>query len=205
MLNVHPSLIPRWRGAAPIERAIMAGDAETGVTIMRVEAGLDSGPVALAERTPIEPADDYGTLSARLAELGGGLILRALDRRAAGQLELADQDDSLATYADKIAPAERRLDPARPAAELERAVRALNPHIGAYLELDGGDRLGVSAASAQDGGLPPGQLAADGRALRLGCGEGVLRLDLVQPAGKRPMPGDAYLRGHPPPQVAGRF
>ena len=205
MLNVHPSLIPRWRGAAPIERAIMAGDAETGVTIMRVEAGLDSGPVALAERTPIEPADDYRTLSARLAELGGELILRALDLRAAGQLELTDQDDSLATYADKIAPTERRLDAARPAAELERTVRALNPHVGAYLELDGGGRLGVRAASAQDGALPPGQLAADGRALRLGCGEGVLRLDLVQPAGKRPMPADAYLRGHPPPRVAGRF
>jgi len=205
MLNVHPSLIPRWRGAAPIERAIMAGDTETGVTIMRVEAGLDSGPVALAERTRIEPADDYGTLSARLAELGGELILRALDLRAAGQLELTDQDDSLATYADKIAPTERRLDPARPAAELERTVRALNPHVGAYLELDGGGRLGVRAASAQDGALPPGQLAADGRGLRLGCGEGVLRLDVVQPAGKRPMPADAYLRGHPPPRVAGRF
>jgi len=202
MLNVHPSLIPRWRGAAPIERAIMAGDAETGVTIMRVEAGLDSGPVALAERTPIEPTDDYGTLSARLAELGGDLILRALDLRAVGQLELADQDDLLATYADKIAPTERRLDPARPAAELERTVRALNPHIGAYLELDGGGRLGVRAASAQDGALPPGQLATDGRALRLGCGDGVLRLDVVQPTGKRPMPADAYLRGHPPPRVA---
>jgi methionyl-tRNA formyltransferase len=197
MLNVHASLLPRWRGAAPIERAIMAGDAETGVTIMRVEAGLDSGPVALAERTPIEPADDYGTLSARLAELGGELILRALDLRAAGQLEVTDQDDSLATYADKIDSAERRLDPARPAAELERTVRALNPHVGAYLELDGGGQLGVAAASASDGALPPGQLAADGQALLLGCGEGVLRLDVVQPPGKRPMPADAYLRGHP--------
>ncbi len=199
MLNVHPSLVPRWRGAAPIERAIMAGDAETGMTIMRVEAGLDSGPVALAERTPIELADDYGALSARLAELGGDLILRALDLRAAGRLEFTEQDDSLATYAEKIAPSERRLDPAQPAARLERTVRALNPHIGAYLELDGGGRLGVRAASAQDGELPPGRLAADGGALRLGCGEGVLRLDVVQPAGKRPMPADAYLRGHPPP------
>jgi len=197
MLNVHPSLIPRWRGAAPIERAIMAGDAETGVTIMRVEAGLDSGPVALAERTPIEPADDYGTLSARLAELGGELTVWALDLYSAGQLELTDQDDSLATYADKIAPAERRLDPARPAAELERTVRALNPHVGAYLELDGGGRLGIRAASAQDGALTLGRLAADGRALLLGCGEGVLRLEVVQPAGRRPMPADAYLRGHP--------
>jgi methionyl-tRNA formyltransferase len=201
MLNVHPSLLPRWRGAAPIERAIMAGDVETGVTVMRVEEGLDSGPVALAERTRIEPADDYGTLSARLAELGGELILRALDLRAAGQLELTDQDDSLATYADKIAPAERRLDPARPAAELERTVRALNPHVGAYLELDGGGRLGVRAASASDGALPPGRLVVDGDALQLGCGEGVLRLDVVQPAGKRPMEAAAYLRGHPAPRV----
>jgi methionyl-tRNA formyltransferase len=197
MLNVHASLLPRWRGAAPIERAIMAGHAETGVTIMRVEAGLDSGPVALAERTPIEPADDYGTLSARLAELGGELILRGLDLHAAGQLELTDQDDSLATYAEKIDSAERRLDPARPAAELERTVRALNPHLGVYLELDGGGKLGVAAASACDGALPPGQLAADGDVLLLGCGDGVLRLDVVQPPGKRPMPADAYLRGHP--------
>ena len=205
MLNVHPSLIPRWRGAAPIERAIMAGDVETGATIMRVEAGLDSGPVALAEQTTMQPADDYGTLSARLAELAGELIVRALDLRAAGQLEFTDQDDSLATYADKIDPTERRLDPAGPAAELERTVRALNPHIGAYLELEGGGRLGIRAATAQDGALPPGRLVAGGNALRLGCGGGVLRLDVVQPAGKRPMPADAYLRGHPPPRVAGRL
>ena len=202
MLNVHPSLIPRWRGAAPIERAIMAGDAETGAAIMRVEEGLDSGAVALSEATPIEPSEDYGALSARLAELGGELIVPALDLRAAGRLELKPQDDSLATYADKIAPSERRLDPARPAADLERTVRALHPHIGAYLELDGGQRLGVCAASAQDGSLAPGRLAADDGELRLGCGEGLLRLDVVQPPGKRPMPADAYLRGHPPPRVA---
>jgi methionyl-tRNA formyltransferase len=201
MLNVHPSLVPRWRGAAPIERALMAGDPETGVTIMRVEEGLDSGAVALAERMPIEPSDDYGTLSARLAERGGELIARALDLWAAGQLELTEQDDSSATYADKIAPDERRLDPARPAAELERVVRALNPHIGAHLELDGGQWLGVRAAAAEEGTMGPGELAADG-GLRLGCGEGVLRLDVVQPPGKRPMPADAYLRGHPAPRVA---
>jgi methionyl-tRNA formyltransferase len=199
MLNVHPSLLPRWRGAAPIERAIMAGDRETGVTIIRVEAGLDSGPVALAERTPIGPGEDYGALSARLAELGGELIVRALDLRAAGELQFTDQDESLATYAEKIAPSERRLDPARPAVELERTVRALTPHVGAYLELDGGQRLGVRAAAAEDGALPPARLVADGGALRLGCGEGVLRIDVVQPPGKRPMPADAYLLGHPPP------
>jgi methionyl-tRNA formyltransferase len=202
MLNVHPSLIPRWRGAAPIERTIMAGDAETGVTIMRVEAGLDSGAVALAERTPVEPSDDYGALSARLAEVAGEVLVRALDLRAVGRLAFTEQDDSVATYADKISPAERRLDPQRPAAELERTVRALNPHVGAYLELDGGQRLGVRAASAEGGSLPAGQPAAEGDTLRLGCGEGVLRLDVVQPPGKRPMPADAYLRGHPPPRVA---
>jgi methionyl-tRNA formyltransferase len=199
MLNVHPSLIPRWRGAAPIERAMMAGDAETGLTIMRVDAGLDSGPVALQERTPIEPKLDYGALSARLAELGGELIVRALDLRASGELELTGQDESLASYAQKIDPAERRLDPTRPAVELERTVRALNPHIRAYLELDGGERLGVRSAAADPGTLPPGQLATDGGALRLGCREGTLRLCVVQPAGKRPMEADAYLRGHPPP------
>jgi methionyl-tRNA formyltransferase len=201
MLNVHPSLVPRWRGAAPIERALMAGDPETGVTIMRVEKGLDSGAVALAERVPIELSDDYGTLSARLAERGGELITKALDLRVAGKLEFTEQDDSLATYADKIAPAERRLDPARPASELERVVRALNPHVGAHLELDSGQWLGVRAAAAEEGALAPGELASAG-GLRLGCGEGVLRLSVVQPPGKRPMPADAYLRGHPAPRVA---
>jgi methionyl-tRNA formyltransferase len=201
LLNVHPSLIPRWRGATPIERAIMAGDPETGVTIMRIEAGLDSGPVALADRTPIKPGEDYGALSARLAELGGELTVRALDLRADGELQFTDQDESRATYAEKIDPSERRLDPSRPAVELERTVRALTPHIGAYLELEGGQRLGVRVAAVADGALPPGRLAVDDGALRLGCGEGVLHIFVVQPPGKRPMPADAYLRGHPPPLV----
>ena len=202
LLNVHPSLIPRWRGAAPIERAIMAGDRETGVTIMRVTEGLDSGPVALQARTPIEPSDDHGSLSARLAELAADLLLRAIDLRASGKLAYAEQDGSVATYADKIAAEERRLDPERPAAELERAVRALNPHIGAYLELAGGERLGIRAAVAEDGDGEPASLAADRGALRLGCAEGVLRLVVVQPPGKAPMEVDAYLRGHRVPQLA---
>ena len=123
MLNVHPSLLPRWRGAAPIERAILAGDAETGVTIMRVGSGFDSGPLALSEPVAIQRDDDYGTLAARLAELGGELVVRALDLNASGELEFSEQDDSEATYAEKIEPAERRLDPTRPATELERTVR----------------------------------------------------------------------------------
>jgi len=203
MLNVHPSLLPRWRGAAPIERAILAGDAETGVTIMRVGSGFDSGPTALSERVAIEDDDDYGTLAQRLAELGGELIVRALDLHASGELEFSEQAESGATYAEKIEPAERRLDPSRRATELERTVRALNPHIGTYLELAGGGRLGVrSAAAEEDGGPAPGALEAAGGALRLGCAEGVLRIRIVQPAGRRPMAADAYLRGHPVPQLA---
>jgi methionyl-tRNA formyltransferase len=204
MLNVHPSYLPRWRGAAPIERAIMAGDAETGVTILRVTAGYDSGPIAVQERSEIRPRDDHGTLAARLAELGGELILAALDRRAAGELQLTEQDEALATYAEKIAPSERRLDPARRASELERTVRALTPHIGAYLVLDGERRLGVLDAVAEvEEDLEAGALSSDGRSLRLGCATGTLRLEVVRPEGGRPMPAAAYLRGHPVPQLAG--
>jgi methionyl-tRNA formyltransferase len=202
LLNVHPSLLPRWRGAAPIERAIMAGDPETGVTIMGVTAGLDSGPIALQERVEIGSRDDFGSLAARLADLGGELAVRALDLQAAGELTFTDQDDSRATYAEKITPPERRLDPARPAVELERVVRALTPHVGAFLELDGGTRLGIREAFAEDGEGPVGELQADGGTLRLGCSSGWLRLALLQPPGKRPMPADAYLRGHPVPRLA---
>jgi methionyl-tRNA formyltransferase len=202
ILNVHPSLVPRWRGAAPIERAIMARDPETGVSIMRVTAGLDSGPVALAERIPIDPDEDFGSLSPRLAELGGALLVRALDLHAAGRLEFAEQDDSRATYAGKIDPAERRLDPSRPTAELAAIVRALTPHVGAYLELEGGERLGVRAAAPAPGDVPEGALETAGGALLLGTADGLLRLDVVQPPGGRPMRADAYLRGHAAPARA---
>jgi methionyl-tRNA formyltransferase len=200
LLNVHPSLLPRWRGAAPIERAIMAGDAETGVTIMRVDEGFDSGPIALRERLEIGD-DDRGALATRLAALGGELLIRALDLHAAGALELTAQDDAQSTYAEKIDPAERRLDPTRPAIELERVVRALNPHIGAYLELEGGERLGIRAAAAEPGTLAAGTIEADG-GLLLGCGEGALRLLRVRPSGGREMDTEAYLRGNPAPRPA---
>jgi methionyl-tRNA formyltransferase len=203
MLNVHPSLLPRWRGAAPIERAIMAGDAETGVSIIKVTAGLDSGPIALQEPLPIGERDSFGSLSAALAEIGGELILRALDQQAAGSLDLREQDDSLATYAEKISPDERRLDPAKPAVELDRTIRALNAHIGTYLELAGGERLGIGAATAEPGiELEPGRLTTADGSLLLGCSPGALRLDVVQPAGRRPMNADAYLRGHSLPSLA---
>jgi methionyl-tRNA formyltransferase len=183
---------------------MMAGDAETGVTIMRLTEGLDSGPIALQEATAIDPGEDYGTLSARLAELGGKLLTGALDLRAAGDLALREQEDALATYAEKIGPEDRRLEPARPAAELERTVRALTPHIGAHLDLAGGETLRVLGATAEEGEIAVGELDAEGGGLRLGCGDGVLRLEVVQPPGKRPMAAADYLRGHrvPPRAVA---
>jgi methionyl-tRNA formyltransferase len=201
MVNVHPSLLPRWRGAAPIERAIMAGDSSTGISVMQVTAGLDSGPVALQQELAIGPRESFGELERRLAELGGEALVHALDARAAGGLELREQDDALATYAEKIDPSERHLDPAHAAGELDRVIRALTPHVGAYLELGDGERLGVREATPMQGELPAGEIAA-GEDLLLGCGEGVLRLDMVQPPGGRPMEAGAYLRGHRPPARA---
>jgi methionyl-tRNA formyltransferase len=190
-LNVHPSLLPRWRGAAPIERAIMAGDPETGVSIMRLTEGLDSGPVALQRSLEIGE-DDFGALSGRLEKLGADLLIGALDRRAEGNLEFADQDDDAATYAEKIESADRRLDPAQTAIELERRVRALSPHVGAYLELANGERLGVLRARATD--------ASEG--LGVETADGVLELLEVRPPGGKAMDAAAYLRGHEPPTFA---
>jgi methionyl-tRNA formyltransferase len=193
LLNVHPSLLPRWRGAAPIERSIMAGDERTGVSIMRVTAGLDSGPVCAQATEPIGPNDTYGALSERLARLGSALLIEVLDRRPA----CAEQDEEAATYADKLTAEDRLLDPTRPVAELERRVRALNPHIGAAVLLSAGDRLGVWEASVTDGPpLTPGELSFAGPAPLLACADGLLALDVVQPAGRRAMSGTDYLRGH---------
>ena len=172
ILNVHPSLLPRWRGAAPVERAIMAGDAETGVSIMRLTAGLDAGPVSLAATEPIHPDDTYGSLAGRLQTLGADLLLRALDERP----PYAEQDESGVTYAEKIGVEDRTLDLSRPAAENDRIVRALTPHIGARIALPGGDFLGVRAARP--------------------TAAGELELLEVQPAGGRPMPYADYVRGH---------
>jgi methionyl-tRNA formyltransferase len=201
LLNVHPSLLPRWRGAAPIERAIMAGDPVTGVSIMRLTAGLDSGPVALREEVAIEPGDDFETLAGRLAERGGELLVRAFDLSAEGALDPREQDEGGVTYAEKIDAAERGLDPSRPAAELARKVRALTPHVGAYLELADGERLGVRRAGAVEAGPAAGEVAAEDGAQLLGCGEGALRLEVVQPPGGRPMDVADYLRGHPVPSL----
>jgi methionyl-tRNA formyltransferase len=191
LLNVHPSLLPRWRGAAPIERAIIAGDERTGVSIMRMTAGLDSGPICAQAAEPIGSGDTYGSLSARLETLGGTLLLQALQARPT----CADQDEAGATYADKLTADDRVLDPYRSAAELERRVRALNPHIGAALTLPDGGRLGVWEARAVDcGPLAPGEMGFDDPLL-LGCSDGALELLAVQPPGRRAMSAAAYLRG----------
>jgi methionyl-tRNA formyltransferase len=207
MLNVHPSLLPRWRGAAPVERSIMAGDAETGVSIMRLTAGLDSGPVCLAQSETIGAEDTYETLAPRLELIGAELLERALDALEQGQpLVFAEQDDRRATYAEKIVAPDRLLDPARPAVELERVVRALHPHIGARLQLAGGAPLGVLRAKAlaepaqpepaEPTSPAPGVLATAGGRLLYGTAHGALELLEVQPAGKRPMDAGSYLRGH---------
>jgi methionyl-tRNA formyltransferase len=210
MLNVHPSLLPRWGGGgpntrelrvggphpAPIERALMAGDPVTGVTIFQLEEGLDSGPVALSRSEAIQPGDTRGTLGERLSALGAALLIEAFDRAEAGALELQPQPEEGVTYAEKIDPAERRLDPARPATELERIVRALTPGIGAYLELEGGERLGVEAARIADAAGDLGEIVVDGGRLFVGCAEGALELLRVRPAGGRSMAAADYLRGH---------
>jgi methionyl-tRNA formyltransferase len=201
ILNVHPSLLPRWRGAAPIERAIMARDERTGVCVMRLTAGLDSGPVALRAEVPLGD-EDYGTLAPKLAAMGGDLLVEALDRLAAGSLAFTEQDEAEATYAEKIGTEDRRLDPTASAADLAAKVRALTPHIGAYLELAGGERLGVRKARPVDTAVAAGKVKVEWGALLVGCGRGTLRLDVVQPAGGKPMPVDAYLRGHPLPKLA---
>ena len=214
LVNVHPSLLPRWRGAAPVERAIMAGDAETGVSIMRLEAGLDSGPVARMASEPIRPDDDYGSLAARLIPLSGALLQEVLDERP----PYREQDERGVTYAEKITAEDRTLDPGRPAAELERVVRALHPHIGARVALADGSMLGVHRARLADGagagpgagegaygggadsapGAQGGLSVHDGRLL-LHCDPGTLELLEVQPPGGRAMDAGAYLRGHAAP------
>ena len=195
MYNVHPSLLPRWRGAAPVERAIMAGDDQTGVAIMRPTQELDAGPVCVMEAEPIGPQDDYGTLAGRLRELAGRLLVRSLSE----QPEFAEQPAQGVTYAEKITAADRTLDPGRTPEELGRVVRALHPHIGARIEVGEGSFLGVQSAvpaGAVEPAPQPGKLgAAEGRLL-FGCRGGALELLEVLPAGGRPMAGSDYLRGH---------
>lgn len=186
LVNVHPSLLPRWRGAAPIERAIMAGDERTGVCVMRMVAELDAGPVCLREEEPIRPDDDYGSLSSRLASVAGELLVAYLRDRPA----CAEQGEEGMTYAEKVTAADRQLDPGRSAEENARVVRALSPHIGAKA----GD-LGVWVARSADRAVAPGSLLTDAGRVLWGCRGGALELLEVQPPGRRRMTGADYARG----------
>jgi methionyl-tRNA formyltransferase len=197
-LNVHASLLPRWRGAAPVAFAILAGDAETGVTIMRMDVGLDTGPMLARRAGPIGPEDTAGVLTERLAEWGAELLCQTLPRWLAGAIEPEAQDDALATLARRLDTADGWLDWQAPAEALARRVRAMNPWPGAFTLLDG-LRLKVHAATAIGGDepadAPPGTVVAvDGRPAVV-TGDGRLRLDLVQAPGGRAIAGADFARG----------
>lgn len=186
-INSHASLLPRWRGAAPIQRAIEAGDASSGVTVMQMEAGLDTGPMLLKVTTTITAEDTGGSLHDRLATLGSQAVVEAVTKLAAGELRGEVQDDSLATYAHKLNKDEARLDWSRPAVELERLVRAFNPWPICHSTLNG-EALKIHAAQLGEGqGTPGSVLAADKSGLTVACGEGALRLTRLQLPGGKPL------------------
>jgi len=191
-LNIHASLLPRWRGAAPIHRAIMAGDAETGVCIMQMEAGLDTGPVLLREATAIGAEETTATLHDRLSEMGAALIVQALDRL--DELEPQPQPDEGVTYAAKIDKSEARVDWTQSAEEVDRKIRGLSPFPGAWCEIEG-ERVKLLASRLAGGQGAPGEVLDD--ALTVACGSGAVQLTRLQRAGKGAQDADAFLRGRP--------
>jgi methionyl-tRNA formyltransferase len=196
--NLHASLLPRWRGAAPINRAIMAGDAETGVMAMRMEEGLDTGPVAMAERMPIGPDATAGDLHDALARLGADLMVRALGALERGSLTLTPQPADGVTYAAKIDKAETRIDWTRPWKEVHDHIRGLSPFPGAWFEIvqEGKPlRVKVLRTTRGDGAGAPGTLLDD--KLTVACGDGAVRILDLQRAGARPMKAEEFLRGTP--------
>lgn len=195
-LNLHASLLPRWRGAAPIQRALMAGDRVTGVQVMQMDEGLDTGPVLLTATAPIEPDDTAGVLHDRLALLGPPLMRRALDDIAAGRAVATPQPAEGATYAAKIDPAETRIDWRRPAREVDLMIRGLSPSPGAWFLLPterGPVRVKALDSRLGQGAGAPGETLDD--ALLIACGEGAVRLLTVQREGRGVTPADAFLRG----------
>jgi len=192
-INVHASLLPRWRGAAPIQRALLAGDPQTGISIMQMDAGLDTGPVLGQAATDITAQDDAGTLHDRLAELGAGLIVEVLADVAGGRGRAVPQPQAGVTYARKIDKRETWLDWTRPAAELERAVRAFRPAPGAATRLDG-EPIKIWRARVVDQRLLPGAPSGD---LVVGCGTGALQILELQRAGGKRLAAADFLRGHP--------
>ncbi len=196
-INIHASLLPRWRGAAPIQRALLAGDDRTGVSIMRMDAGLDTGPVLLQEVIPITAGDTAGTLTERLAGLGGELVVRVLDALQTGDLVATPQPTEGVTYAHKLDKHEFRVDWRESAAMADRRVRAFNPSPGAGARLRGTDLKIWRGAVASGKGEPGEVLGADAGGLRVACGEGaLLATELQRPGGKRLRAGE-FLRGFP--------
>jgi methionyl-tRNA formyltransferase len=196
--NLHGSLLPRWRGAAPINRAIMAGDAETGVMVMKMDAGLDTGDVAMAERLAITDAMTASDLHDRLARLGADLMVRAMAALGRGGLQLSRQASEGVTYAAKIEKAEARIDWARPAREVLRHIHGLSPFPGAWSEVQVEDapvRVKILRCERADGGGAPGTVLDDH--LTVACGDGAVRIVELQRAGKAPMKAIEFLRGTP--------
>ena len=193
-INIHGSLLPRWRGAAPIQRAILAGDDETGITIMQMDAGLDTGPMLLRESVPIGPRTTAGDLHDTLAEIGARLIVEAMKGVAAGSLKAEPQPAEGATYAAKLGRDEGRLDWTRPALELDRRVRALNPWPGTWFAHDDAKIKVLDAVADPAAGGDPGTVLPGG--LTIACGEGGLRLLRLQRAGRAPVDAEAFLRGY---------
>jgi methionyl-tRNA formyltransferase len=190
--NVHASLLPRWRGAAPINRAVMAGDAESGVTIMRMDEGLDTGPIAMVERTPIAPDMTAGDLHDVLARLGADLMARALAAAERSSLALTPQPGEGITYAGKISKSETRIDWSRPWRQVHDHIRGLSPFPGAWFEYDD-VRVKVLRSTKGEGSGTPGAVLDD--RLTIACGDGAVRLTQVQRAGKQPMTAEDFLRG----------
>ncbi len=194
-VNIHASLLPRWRGAAPIQRAILAGDDRSGITIMKMEAGLDTGPILAQRALAVTPETSAGELHDRLAELGAALLVPTLEAFADGRIAPRTQPADGATYARKIDRSETRIDWRRPASEIARQVRAFSPAPGAWFEIEG-ERIRVLAARTGEGAAtPPGTVTDDGAAIA--CGIGTLRLDRLQRAGRGAMEAAAFLRGFP--------
>ena len=196
-LNIHASLLPQWRGAAPIQRAIMAGDSETGVGVMQMEAGLDTGPVLAESRSPIASTDTGATLHDRLSDLGASLLIDTLEKIARGQAEAKRQSDTGVTYARKIDKAEARIDWTRPASELDCHIRGLAPFPGAWCEI-GGERVKVLMSECADDSGSAG-VALDEKLL-IACGDGALRLTQLQRAGKSATDVSGFVNGFPVPK-----
>ena len=196
-LNVHASLLPRWRGASPVQAAILHGDPETGVSIMRMDAGLDTGPIVAQRTTPIDAGETGGTLSTRLAQLGAELLVEVLPAYLAGEIAPAPQDESQATHAPRIKKDDGLIDLKLPAAQLARQIRAFEPSPGSYLQWNGRRLLVRAARAAAIGQAAPGQVFEMDRRPAIGTGDGALVLERVQPEGKRSMDGQSFLQGWP--------